>query len=287
MWNPPAGGANVDPNQYPGAPAPESGAYPQQSYAPPVPDSPGYASQPYAGAQPYQQQFGPQQPFPGQYPPPGPPASGPNALWFVVGGVALLVVVALVVVIALAVGSDDSGSSNAGGGGDGAKAKYTANAITNTCDLIDPSVLAKWAPNQKKAPEHTERKSPGSLSSYDCRAENEGSTSDYRSASLWLDANITESKYSDPAELFKIREQSVKGTTGTGKSSGDVPGIGAKAVFASDQGSSRASYEITVIDGNLIFSVRLSAYGRTAPSLSDLEETAQAQARQVLQKVRR
>ncbi|MGH3659038.1 MAG: hypothetical protein ACRDUA_20495, partial [Micromonosporaceae bacterium] len=178
-----------------------------------------------------------------------------------------------------------SGTSTGGG----ESAKYSADKVSNACDVVDPTVLEKWAANEDKPPEHRENKNDY-YSSFTCSARYKADGDDYSTASLSLYASVMgEDSSSDPKESFARSEKSAKGQTGTGRESGDVSGLGEDAYYASYETSSEYSssvmYELGVVDGNLTFTIHISAFVGEGEEVTkdDVATVAKEQAEKVLE----
>ncbi|MFQ6327716.1 hypothetical protein ACLMAL_16455 [Nocardia sp. CWNU-33] len=267
--------------------APPPGPYPpQQPYTPPQQQ---YASpqQPYA--QPQYAQPAPPPPGPPSYPqapvygagyPGTPPRRRSNTGWIIGGIAALVVVIALIgglVVAAKSIGGDSKSWT-----GD-----YAMDKVTDSCSLITPSVLARWAPTQKELT-HTEDQPDSDYGggSLNCDAKYEGTS--INSASLTMDADFA-SKYGSPH--YNIWKDIDTGTSGTGRSSGAVSGLGEEAYFAYREDTSTSfnslDYTIGVLDSNLSLQVEISIYSKTSIDRSAVAAAAEAQARQVMAGLRK
>lgn len=266
-------------------------------YTPPAqplpPQQPNYGGQPgyTSGPAPVQPQYAsgpaPMQPmYGGGYPQPPRPPSG-NKTGLIVGGIIGLVVLVGIGIGAVAVlGSDDPikiGDDKPKANADG---KYSMDSVTNACSLIDPSVLTKWAKNQSGNPEHSETKpteySGGSL---ECRAgyEEPSVTSKYHDneADITLDVSfLGNSSYSKPD--YDSWKQYDTGTTGSGRSSGDVSGIGQQGYWSSklDDYSSFSvlDYTVAVQDSNVSIKVKISIDRGTGESVTKEEVSTVAKA---------
>ncbi|MEV6774598.1 hypothetical protein AB0N05_38780 [Nocardia sp. NPDC051030] len=247
-------------NTYP--PQPQVGApygAPQQPYtAPPQQQF----------AQPAQQFAQPQAPMQGGYgypTPPRPPSSGSKAGWIIGGVIGLVVIVGIGIGVIALSGSDSPASPL---GGDDKKknmdGNYSMDSVTNACTLIDPTVLTKWSSTSKGSPTHTETKptdySGGRL---ECSAGYSGqsSTSKYHTneADITLDVSFN-SAYGKPE--YESWKQYDTGTTGSGRSSGDVTGIGSQGYWhaeTSDYSSFAVlDYTVGVQDSNVSVKVKVS-----------------------------
>lgn len=223
---------------------------PQLPYAQQPPSQPSYPQQQFAP--PYAQQP--------MYPQPG---KKNNTPWIVGGVVGLVVVIGVVIgVIALTGGSDSGGGKTGVGGDKKVDGNYSMGNITDACSLIDPTVLRKWAPNPKSKPEHTERAPDpkfggGSLS---CRVGYDGAGKYGTNGSdIDLDADF-QSKYGEP-EFNSWKNYDTK-TTGSGRTSGAIAGIGEQAYYATYQQDYSSfdtlDYTCAALDSNVSVKVKLS-----------------------------
>jgi hypothetical protein len=274
----------------------QSGSQPYAHPTPPQPVAqPGYpadpyqaqpyAAQPYAaqpyGAQPYNAQAYNGVPYarPGFPAQPFRPPRTSNATPWIIGGVVVVIVGILIGVVALA-GSKSGGSKSADG-------NYSMTNVTNGCNLVDLSVLKKWgATTQKSDPTHTERK-PDSFGggSVECRAEYQ-STDKYNSNSsdLSLDVWFT-SKY-DSDGMYKIWKDGDSKTTGSGRTFGNLSGIGQDAYYSVFQTSSgpygSVDYTCAVKDSNVAVKIDIDARGGSSISPDDVGSTCRDQLKKVL-----
>ncbi|MGV9666760.1 hypothetical protein [Nocardia niigatensis] len=290
---------------------PNSGGYPQQSV-------PGYPQQPNSGGYPQQPNSGgyPQQPMSGGYPqqqytpppptaPPGygyqaqPPRPGGNKNGWIIGGVIGLVVLVGVIIGAVALSGSDGPSPR---GGDDKKknaGKYTMDGVTNGCSVIDTSVLNKWVSTSKGTPEHSETK-PTDYSGgrFECRAGNEeaSKTDKYttNTADLTLDVSFlsgASTAYNKPE--YDTWKTSDTGTTGSGRTAGDVNGIGEAGYWAAKVDDwtywTTTDYTVAVKDDNASVKVNISlrmAKGQDV-SKDEIAQVCKEQARKALNNVKK
>ncbi|MFI5781254.1 hypothetical protein [Nocardia sp. NPDC051570] len=249
--------------------------------APPPPyPQPGYPQQPYVGA-PYGQQPGyPHQ----QFPPPPPRRKGSG---WIIGGVIGLVVVVGAVIGAVALTHKSGGSSTALGPDtkkiDGS---YSVANVTNACALIDPTALRKWAPNQKGQPEHIERAPDSSYGggSLNCHAAYDGAGKyGGQTSTLRLEVSF-QSQYGTP-EFNSWKDYDTK-TTGSGRTSGAIAGIGEQAYFATYEQpySSFVSLDYTcaTLDSNMSAKIKLSVETTTPTNKDDVATTCKDQLRKAV-----
>ncbi|NUP29374.1 MAG: hypothetical protein HOQ44_22255, partial [Nocardia sp.] len=186
------------------------------------------------------QQYGGGQP---QYPAPGPtwqsgqPAfPGPTGYGATAAArsrsknnTALIVVGVVLFVILLICGIGGIALVNSDSGSEGSDGDYSMEDVTNSCDLVDASVLDQWAANldetthQENAPESY---GGGSLN---CQVSKEGT--DSNSARLAFDVAF-ESKYGSYG--YDDWKKSDTATTGTDYASAAVTGLGDDAYYASE-----------------------------------------------------
>ncbi|WP_024801123.1 hypothetical protein [Nocardia sp. BMG51109] len=246
-------GAGFD--NYVGASQPQ---YPQQAPPPGQPQQqPGYPPPPPYGNPPYGQQQFPGRPYP-------PPKKSSAVPWIIGGAVGLVVVIGAVIGIAvLAANSDDNGGGGGGltGKGNKAEGNYSMAKATNACMLVDTTVLSKWAPIPDGAPEHTERQ-PTSYDggSLECKASYTGAGKYGDDGSdLDLEADF-QGEYGSPS--FNTWKQMDTQTSGSGRTSGTITGLGQDAYYAANESiySSFTSLDYTcaVLDSNLSARVKLS-----------------------------
>ncbi|MBF6333249.1 hypothetical protein [Nocardia transvalensis] len=252
---------------------------PQVPYAQP---QPGYPPPPY-GQPPYGQQPG----YPGpQFPPPQRPRN--NTPWILGGVAGLVVIVGIVIGVVALTGKSDGGGGGGVVGPDKKKidGNYSMTNVTNACNLIDPTVLRKWAPNPKGQPTHTERAPDSSFGggSLDCRAAYEGAGK-YGSQGSDLRLEVSfQSQYSSP-QFNSWKDYDTK-TTGSGRASGTIAGLGEQAYYATYEQnySSFASLDYTcaVLDSNMSARVQLSVDTTTPTSKEEVGTVCKDQLRKVL-----
>ncbi|AYF77145.1 hypothetical protein D7D52_28745 [Nocardia yunnanensis] len=282
-----------------GYPQPVSGGYPQQQvsggYQQPM--SGGYPQQPVSGGG-YPQQFTPPPVAPAYGYTAPPPRSGGNKTGWIIGGVIGLVVVvgAVIGIVALSSGGSDSPL-----GGDKKKSagKYTMDGVTNGCSVIDTSVLSKWVATSKGTPEHSETK-PTDYSGgrFECRAGNEeaSKTDKYstNSADLTLDVSFlsgSASAYNRPD--YDMWKTSDTGTTGSGRTAGDVTGIGEAGYWSSKVDDytyfTTTDYTVAVKDDNasVKVNIRLSMSKGQAVSKDEVAQVCKDQAQKALTNLKR
>ncbi|MEV0298844.1 hypothetical protein [Nocardia sp. NPDC050710] len=284
-WEQP--GAEADPSRNDptmiGTPA-QFGGF-QDAYTPPPQPfaAPPTQQQPFAAAPqpPQPPTYGPQAGYPpyGQFPPPT--RSRSKAPWIIAGAVVLVIIVAVVVGIVAIV-------NTVGGGDNKAKGDYSMDNVTNACSLVDITILNRWAPTPDSS-EHTENRPSSNIGggSLNCRAKNKGTGSN--DATLTMDADFAY-KYSGNSS-YQIWKDIDTGTTGTGRTSGPISGLGEEAYFAAREDSSTSfhslDYTISVKDSNVSVQIEIQIYSKTAIDKSAVAAACEAQARKVLSGLRK
>ncbi|WP_227984978.1 hypothetical protein [Nocardia spumae] len=255
---------------YPQQQQPSHPGYPQQ---PPPPSHPGYPQQQFPP--PYGQQPG--------YPQPG--KKNNNTPW-IVGGVVGLVVVIGIVIGVIALTGGDGGSKGGSSTKKGVDGSYSMANVTNACSLIDPTVLRRWAPDPKDSPEHTERAPDSSYGggNLSCRARYDGAGK-YGSNGSDIDFEADfQSKYGDPE--FNSWKNSDTKTTGSGRTSGDIAGIGSQAYYAAYQQDYSSfvtlDYTCAAIDSNVSAKVELRIQGEKSINTDDVATTCKDQLKKAL-----
>jgi hypothetical protein len=254
--------------QPPSQPAPQPIVQPQPGYT-------GQQQQPqFTGGYPQQPSFGAR-----------PPQKSNNAALWVIGGVVgLVVVIGIVIAIVVASTGHDGGTSVLG------KKKvdgnYSMSNVTNACSLIDLTVLSKWAPNPKANPTHTERQPDSTIGggSLECNGTYDGAGkygSD--SSEMSLDAEF-QSEYGSP-DYNMWKDEDTK-TTGSGRTSGDIAGIGQQAYYAIEQENYSSfnvlDYTCATMDSNVSVQIKFHIDTDSAPSTDDAATTCKDQLKKVL-----
>lgn len=90
-----------------------------------------------------------------------PPSTGSGRTGLIIAGVlGLVVVLGLGVAIGIVVSGGDSESAGTSATARRETGTYSMNAITNACDLVDPTPLTKWSPTPKVLPSIGKRGQP-------------------------------------------------------------------------------------------------------------------------------
>lgn len=162
---------------------------------------------------------------------------------------------------------------------------YSMAAVTNACDLIDPTPMTKWASTPDGPPRHYETP-PVSLS---CAVPYSTLSIDqvhYNQSGISFEAEFTQGG-TDPAyDEWKNRD------TATTAACGDITGIGTEAYWCKDQADTadtRVSYVIGVQDSNISAYVRLAvslAEGEPPISWDELDSIARAQVQKAMASLR-
>ncbi|MFE3027238.1 hypothetical protein [Nocardia tengchongensis] len=265
-----------------GQPGPEAYAQPMPGYP-----QPQYAPQPPIA--PLAQGYG----YPAQ-----PPRSGGNKTGWIVGGVIGLVVIVGVIIGVVALSGGDKPTAL---GGDKKKnsGKYTMDGVTNGCTVIDTSVLNKWVANSKGTPEHTETK-PTDYSGgrFDCRAGNEDAskTDKYTTNTADLTLNVSflsgsSTAYNRPE--YEMWKSSDTGTTGSGRTAGDVNGIGEAGYWSAKVDDytywTTTDYTVAVKDDNasVKVNIRLRMAKGQSVTKDEIAQVCKEQAQKALDNVKK
>lgn len=258
--------------QPPSQPTPQPIAQPQLGYT-------GQQHQPqFTGGYPQQPSFAPR-----------PPQKSNAALWVIGGVVGLVVVIGVVSGIVAVAGGD--GSSNSVLGKNKVDGDYSMSNVTNACSLVDLTVLSKWAPTAKPNPTHTERAPDSSIGggSLDCDGTYEGAGK-YSTDSSQLSLNVEfRSKYGSPD--YNMWKDTDTKTTGSGRSSGDITGIGQQAYYAIEQRNYSSfnvlNYTCATMDSNVSVKIELRIDADSAPSTEQAGTTCKDQLKKVLTGLRK
>lgn len=251
------GGMTYTPPAQPFPPQQQGFAPQQQAYAPqpmaPQPFTGGYGQPPQ---QPPMSGFG--------YAPPPSGGGGSKAGWIIAGVVGLVVVVGIGITAVALTGDKEDPLSPLTDGKQSMDGNYSMDKITNACSLIDPSAITKWASTSKGNPTHTETKptdySGGRLS---CAAGYSGQsgTSKYHTNEADIDLSVSfNGSYGKPE--FDSWKSYDTGTTGSGRSSGDVTGIGSAGYWHAESRDYSSftvlDYTVAVQDSNVSVKVKIS-----------------------------
>lgn len=225
---------------------------------------------------------GPHQPY-GAQPPPsfGPPAGYPpqpetrSKLPWILGGIGALALVVVLVVVVVFV-TRDKGQH------------YSADGITDACELLDLSALDKWEATHGKREHKEERNILGTV--LNCDATNE-SDEVARLASFNMIATVAKSE-SEAKSGFEMSERFMDNSSQT-TSRGDVFDLGQKAHFTWEKHEFRSKallnrgsiYHLDVLDGNLeiVMVVHLAAEYDEA----DVASVAAAQVRRAMSRLQK
>lgn len=276
---------------------PQAQPFPPQQQLPPQMSQPHQQMPPpvnnYPGQQPYMQQQPGPAPMNGGYnygTPPRPPGGGNKTPW-IIGGVVGLVVIVGIGIGALALTSKDKPISPLG---DDKKknmdGNYSMDTVTNSCSLIDPTALAKWSSTQKSTPEHSETKASdytGGRASCNADYYSASATDKYQTntARIALDVEFT-GAYGGPQ--YDSWKQYDTGTTGSGRTSGDVTGIGSAGYWHAEtrdySSFNDVDYTVAVKDSNVSVKVQISLNRASGEPVSkdDVATVAKQQVQKVL-----
>ncbi|MFE7802556.1 hypothetical protein [Nocardia sp. NPDC057440] len=250
---------------------------------------------------PGQPVFGYGRPRQGYGPPPS-SRSGKTGL-IVAGVLGLVVVLGIGVVIGIFVSGDDSGGNSAAAAAPSSAAPttttsrreaapgiYSMSAITNACDLVDPTPLHRWSSTPREDPRHREfppNTSDGGNLHCAIRYTSPSTIDDDATvdeAGISLQAQFTGAESAPAYDRWK---QTDTAATGAGLASGEVTGIGAQGYWhiATTDTSNGMTYIVGVHDSNISVRVEvavLRAKGEPPVNRDDLDTIATNQARQAL-----
>ncbi|MFI6957239.1 hypothetical protein ACIBJI_27695 [Nocardia sp. NPDC050408] len=224
-----------------------------------------------------------------------PPSTGSRTALIVAGVLGLVVVLGLGVVIGIVVGGGDSSSESAGASATARweTGTYSMNAITNACDLVDPTPLTKWSPTPKGAPEHRERRPTAYESgSLKCDAGYTSATAGefpMNKAGMSVEAEFTNGAAPPFYDHWKHADVA---TPEAESASGEVTGIGNQGYWYSEvRGNlvANMAYIVCVQDGNVSVRVKISLtreQGSPAVRREELDSIARSQVRRTLDGLR-
>ncbi|MFI6366745.1 hypothetical protein ACIBG0_28800 [Nocardia sp. NPDC050630] len=222
------------------------------------------------------------------------PATGSRRAALIIAGVlGLLVALGLGVVIGIVVGGGDSSSESAGASATGKTGTYSMNAITNACDLVDPTPLTKWSPTPKGAPEHREtRPTAYESGSLKCDAGYTSATAGefpMNKAGMSVEAEFTNGAAPPFYDHWKHADVA---TPEAESASGEVTGLGNQGYWYSEvRGNlvANITYVVCVQDGNVSVRVKISLtreQGSPAVRREELDSIARSQVRRTLDGLR-
>ncbi|WP_063047336.1 hypothetical protein [Nocardia pseudovaccinii] len=235
------------------------------------------------------QGYGPTLPYP-------PPSTGSGRTVLVIAGVlGLVVVLGLGVAIGVVVGRGDSSSESAVVSATARRetGTYSMNAITNACDLVDPTPLTKWSPTSKGAPEHREtRPTAYGSGGLKCDAGYTSATAGefpMNAAGMSVEAEFTNGAAPPFYDHWKHADVA---TPEAASASGAVTGIGNQGYWYSEvRGNlvANMAYVVCVQDGNVSVRVKISLtreQGSPAVRRDELDSIARSQVRRTLDGLR-
>ncbi|MFC0544432.1 hypothetical protein [Kutzneria chonburiensis] len=168
--------------------------------------------------------------------------------------------------------------------------KYSMAAITNACDLLDPTPLTKWS-TKPTAPVHQELPPDGDYGgaltcrlNYTSTSPTDGVTTDQ--AGIGVSAEFTSAGESPGYDRWNATVQ-------PGWTKGTIPGLGAQNYWLGIAGTAQSpggSYIVRVQDSNVSVEVQvavLRAHGEDPAKLDDLAAIAQSQVRAVLDRLKK
>lgn len=221
-----------------------------------------------------------------------PPSTGSRRTGLIITSVlGLVVMLGLGVIIGVLVGRG-GGSSESAASTPVAKT-YSMDAITNACDLVDPTPLTTWSPTPKGAPEHKEtRPTAYAGGSLKCDAEYTSATVGefpMNKAAMSVEAQFTNGAAAPFYDHWKHADVE---TPEAESDSGTVTGIGDQGYWYSEvRGNlvANMTYVVCVQDGNVSVRVRIlltREKGSPAVRRDEIDSIARSQARRTLDGLR-
>lgn len=225
-----------------------------------------------------------------------PPLTGNGRRGLIIAGVlGLVVVLGLGVVIGIVIGGGDSSSESADASATARPetGTYSMNAITNACDLVDPTPLTQWSPTPKGAPEHRETR-PTAYGSGSLKCDVEYTSATVGEFSMNKAAMSVEAEFTDgtAAPFYDHWKHADVATPESGSASGEVTGIGNQGYWYSEvRGDlvANMTYVVCVQDGNVSVRVKIlltREKGSPAVRRDELDSIARSQARRTLEGLR-
>ncbi len=165
---------------------------------------------------------------------------------------------------------------------------YSMNAVTNACDLIDPTLLHRWSSTPAGRPVNRESR-PASLScTVKYSTPSEAGTYQNNNAQIEFTAEFTDGPADAAYDSWKHHDT---GTTGAGLASGEVTGIGDQGHWHSevDEELRMQRYVVCVEDDNVVARVLIilwMADGEPLAGRADLDEVARSEIRMALDRLR-
>ncbi len=220
--------------------------------------------------------------------PPQRPAGGGKAGLVVAGAIALVVVLG----VGIAAGAWIRGR---GGQSTGAVSTappvYSMAAVTNACDIVDPTPLTKWSANPKGAPTHEEARpsfeGAGGLSCDVAYTSAPDGQYSFDTIGMNLAAEFTNGTASPFYDHWKHLDTITR--AGPGTATGAVTGVGAQGYWSSEIAENltlRRAYIVCVQDGNVSVRAKIDLSRDNklgpAPSWDELDSIARAQVRLAL-----
>ncbi|MFD4401508.1 hypothetical protein ACFWPH_01965 [Nocardia sp. NPDC058499] len=234
----------------------------------------------------------PQEQLPPPAYPPQPAGRGPS--WLILVGAAGAAVVVLVIGVVAGVilgGRNDDSVPTA----IPEPAIYSMKAVTNACDLVDPTPLTRWASTPGLDPVDELTRSSGDFGNLRCSFYYDNSTRDefpMNTATMRVWADVMDGSAARKYDHC-IRTAAELADTGSEVTSGKFTGIGTRGYwqFEADNfgGIVDADYGLCVLDGGVAVRVRIElSLEKDSPAVGrdELDSVARAQARTVLDGLR-
>ncbi|RDI53940.1 hypothetical protein [Nocardia mexicana] len=229
--------------------------------------------------------FGPQ--FP-------PPSTGGRRTGPIIAGVlGLVVLLGLGVVIGIVVGGRDDESSGSAGTARPEADAYSMKAVTNACDLVDPTPLTKWSPTPKGPAEHEESRpsvyGSGGLKCDVGYTSATGGEFPMNKAGMRAEAQFTDGAAPPFYDHWKHADVL---TPEPGSASGEIRGLGNQAYWYSEITGdlvANMAHAVCVQDGNVSVRVQISLTrekGSPVVQRDELDFIARSQVRRILEGLR-
>ncbi len=233
----------------------------------------------------------PQQSLPSGYPP---HPAGRGTSWLVViGAVGAVVVVLVIGVVAGVILGGRNGESVPTALPE--PAIYSMQAVTDACDLVDPTPLTRWASTPRSDPVHEQTQASGDFGNLQCSVYYDNSTGDefpMNTAMMRVRADVVDGSAARKYDHC-TRTTAELADDGSEVTSGTFTGIGSRGYwqFEADNfgGIVDAEYGVCVLDGSVAVQVQIGlSREKDSPPVGrdELDSVAKTQARTVLDGLR-
>lgn len=172
---------------------------------------------------------------------------------------------------------------------------YSMKAVTDACDLVDPTPLTRWASTPRPDPVHEQTTASGNSGNLQCSVYYDNSTGDefpMNTAMMRVRADVTEGSAARKYDHCR-RTAAELADQGSEVTSGEFTGIGTRGYwqFEADNfgGIVDAEYGVCVLDGGAAVQVQIGlSREKESPAVGrdELDSVARSQARKVLDGLR-